>query len=79
MQKVLQDASLGYNIQKIRVSLGMSQPDVVAELHLQGRIMSVSHFGHIEQGRKNIFVTDLVLLQRIFRVDYERFFEGLVP
>ncbi len=79
MQKILQDVSLGDNIQKIRVSLGMSQPDVVRELQLLGRSMSVSHYGHIEQGRKNIFATDLVLLQRVFKVGYEEFFKGLVP
>jgi len=57
----------------------MSQADVVRELQLLGRDMAVSHYGHIEQGRKNIFVTDLILLQRIFQVDYEEFFKGLVP
>lgn len=79
MQKILQDVSFGENIQKIRISKDMSQSDVVRELQLLGRIMSVGHYGHIEQGRKNIFATDLVLLQRIFKVDYEEFFKGLVP
>lgn len=79
MQKILQDNSFGKNVQKIRLSKGMSQADVVRELQLLGRDMAVSHYGHIEQGRKNIFVTDLILLQRIFQVDYEEFFKGLVP
>lgn len=79
MQKILQDASLGGNIQRIRLSKGMSQTDVVRELQLLGRTLDVGHYGHIEQGRKNIFVTDLILLQRIFQVDYEEFFRGLVP
>lgn len=79
MQKILQDISLGANIQRVRISQGMSQPDVVRELQLLGRAMSVSHYGHIEQGRKNIFATDLVLLQRVFKVDYEEFFKDLIP
>lgn len=78
MQKILQDVSLGSNIQRIRVSKGMSQPDVVRELQLLGRTITVGHYGHIEQGRKNIFATDLVLLQRIFEVEYEEFFKGLI-
>ena len=78
MQKILQDVSFGANIKKIRVSKNLSQADVVRELQLLGRAISVSHYGHIEQGRKNIFATDLVLLQRIFQVDYKEFFEGLV-
>ena len=79
MQKVLQDVCFGQNIQKIRISKGMTQNDVVRELQLLGRIITTTHYGHIEQGRKNIFATDLVLLQRIFKVDYSYFFEGLVP
>jgi transcriptional regulator with XRE-family HTH domain len=79
MQKILQDVNFGSNIQKIRLSKNLSQTDVVRQLHLHGRSMSASQYGHIEQGRKNIFVTDLVLLQRIFQVDYKEFFEGLVP
>lgn len=79
MQKILQDSFLGQNIQKIRVSQGMTQPDVVRELQLFGRTLTVAHYGHIEQGRKNIFATDLVLLHRIFKVDYEEFFAGLIP
>lgn len=79
MQKILQDNFFGKNIQKIRLSKGMSQADVVRELQLLGRDMAVSHYGHIEQGRKNIFVTDLVLLKRIFQVNYEEFFKDILP
>ncbi len=79
MQKILQDIPIGSNIQRIRISQGMSQPDVVRKLQLFGRTITVGHYGHIEQGRKNIFATDLILLQRIFKVDYEEFFKGLIP
>lgn len=79
MQKILQDLHFGKNIQKIRLSKKMSQPDVVRELQLLGRTMSVTHYGHIEQGRKNIYATDLILLQRIFKVDFGEFFNDLIP
>lgn len=79
MQKILQDANFGNNMQKIRISRNLSQADVVRQLQLHGRSMSTSQYGHIEQGRKNIFVTDLILLQRIFKVDFKAFFEGIVP
>jgi len=36
-------------------------------------------YGQIEQGRNNIFVTDLILLQSIFKVDYRMFFKDLMP
>lgn len=79
MQKILTDPQLGSNIRRIRESKKMSQADVVRELQLRGRAMSVSHYGHIEQCRKNIFVRDLALLKVIFDVDYDEFFDGLTP
>lgn len=78
MQKILTDSQLGANIRRVRESKGMSQADVVRELQLKGRLMSVSHYGHIEQCRKNIFARDLALLKVIFDVDYEEFFIGLL-
>ena len=79
MQKILQSGSLGKNIQRIRKEKNMTQEDVVRELQLFGRGLSVAHYGHIEQGRKNIQDIDLVLLQRIFKVDYKEFFVGIEP
>jgi len=78
MQKILTNSKLGLNIQNIRDSKKMSQADVVRELQLRGRSMSVSHYGHIEQCRKNIYAKDLVLLKIIFDVDYDEFFIGLL-
>lgn len=79
MAKLLLDRSFGQRLKQIRTSLNMSQADVVRELNLLGRSISVTQYGHIEQGRANIFVTDLVLLQKIFKVDYSEFFKDLVP
>lgn len=78
MQKILTDPQLGSNIRRIRENRGWSQADTVRELQLKGRLMSVSHYGHIEQCRKNIFARDLALLKIIFDVDYSEFFVGLV-
>lgn len=77
MQKILQNGSIGKNIQRIRKAKGMTQDDVVRELQLYGRGISIAHFGHIEQGRKNIRDIDLVLLHKIFQVNYEEFFAGI--
>ena len=79
MAKILVDARFGCNLKQIRMSCDMSQADVIRELNLMGRSISVTQYGHIEQGRANIFATDLVLLQRIFKVDYSEFFKDLVP
>lgn len=79
MPKILVDNRFGQNLKQLRTSCNMSQADVVRELNLMGRSISVTQYGHIEQGRANIFATDLVLLQRIFKVDYSEFFKDLVP
>ncbi|MBQ2996569.1 MAG: helix-turn-helix transcriptional regulator [Oscillibacter sp.] len=77
MQKLIQDISFGENLQKIRKSRGLSQYDVVRELQLRGRDMTRANYAHIEQGIRNIFISDLVLLRDIFGVSYEAFFQGL--
>ena len=79
MQKILQKGTIGRNIQRIRKEKGMTQEDVVRELQLHGRGISIAHFGHIEQCRKNIWDVYLVLLKQIFKVEYEEFFVGITP
>lgn len=76
MQKLLQDIHIGGNIQRIRKSRNYSQTDMVTKLQLLGRSMSRANYAHIEQGIKNIYVSDLVLFKNILDVDYAEFFEG---
>lgn len=80
MQKLLQDTNfLGNNIQRVRLSKGMKQKDVARELQLRGRNMAENQYGMIEQGRRNIYVSDLLLLQQILKVDISEFFRDLTP
>ena len=57
----------------------MSQKDIVIQMNLRGRMISVSGYAHIEQGRQNLFVSDLIMLKEILNVPYEEFFRGLIP
>lgn len=77
MQKILQNVSLGENLQRIRRANGMSQNDVAMKMQLRGRPISRAHYANIEQGVRNLFVTDLVLLHEIFGVSYDEFFRGI--
>lgn len=52
MEKIKQDLSIGKNIQRIRKSRKMSQKDVTIQMNLRGRMISVSGYAHIEQGRQ---------------------------
>ena len=78
MQKLLQNIHIGENLQRLRKIKGLSQDDMVVKLALKGRTMSRSSYAHIEQGIRNIFVSDLILFKEIFDVSYDEFFKGLI-
>ena len=79
MQKLLQDIEFGKNLKALRKSRGLSQYDMAAKLQLLGRNMSRAQYALIEQGRRNLFISDLILFKEILNVDYSDFFEGLTP
>lgn len=74
MSWILNDISLGRNIQTIRMKKNMTQTDVVTRLQLLGSMMSRSTLANIETGRRNIKASDLKLLKEIFNVEYDEFF-----
>ncbi len=77
MQKLLQDVHIGANLKKLRESRSLSQANMVVKLQLAGRSMSRANYAHIEQGIRNIYVSDLILLKEILDVSFEDFFTGL--
>lgn len=77
MQKILLDRNIGDNIQRLRVSRRMTQADLVAALSEYQREMSINTLSQIENGRRNIFASDLVRFKLIFDVPFEEFFMGM--
>lgn len=77
MTKLLINEIFGQNIQRIRRSCRLTQEQTVAQLQVMGSPLSRSTYSLIELGRGNVFVSDLVGLQKIFNVDYSAFFEGI--
>ena len=78
MQKLLQDQSLGGNIRQLRKAAGLTQPRLVAKIQVEGgTIGDATTLAKIEAGVRNIRVTDLVALRKIFSCSYEEFFRGL--
>lgn len=71
MYKVIQDVSIGYNIQKVRMKQGFTQEQLVAKMQTAGSNMSRSTLANIEAGRRNIKVSDLRLIKEILQIDYE--------
>ena len=77
MTMILQNADLYTNLKRLRQSSGLSQYELIAQMQLLGSTMSRSTYAKIEQGIRNIKVTDLVALKKIYDVDYSEFFEGI--
>lgn len=79
MEKLIQDVSLGKNLQNLRKQKGFTQEGLCAKLSLVGRPMSQANYAHIERGARNIFVSDLIAIKQILGVEYEEIFQGLEP
>lgn len=75
--KILINQIFSNNIQRIRLSCGLTQEETVAQLQVLGSPLSRSTYSLIEIGRGNLFVSDLVGLQKIFNVDYSEFFKEI--
>ena len=77
MSKILQDRNIGKNIQRLRLTNNMTQADLTAALGEHNREMSIITISQIENGKRNIFASDLVRLKLIFDVPFEEFFKGM--
>lgn len=77
MSKLLGNEILGENIRRIRLACGLTQEQTVAKLQVLGSPLSRSTYSLIEMGRGNIFVNDLVGLQKVFNVSYDEFFKDI--
>lgn len=77
MEKLLTNLVFSENLKRIRKESGLTQEKTVKELNLLGSTISRSTYSLIELGRGNIFISDLVGLQQIFKVDYTEFFKGI--
>jgi len=79
MQKLLQNVHIGANLQRLREGRNLTQDGMVIQLQLRGRSMSRAAYAHIEQGIRNVYVSDLILFKEILDVPFEEFFTGLSP
>ena len=77
MEKIITNSNFSENLKRIRKQSGLTQEKTVKELQLLGSTISRSTYSLIELGRGNIFISDLVGLQQIFKVDYTEFFKGI--
>lgn len=77
MDKLLMDNSLGKNMKILRKSKGLSQIALVAQMQSMGSRISRTTYNKIEQGTRNIYVSDLIRLHRIYSVSFDSFFQDI--
>lgn len=63
----------------VQLLRGLTQEQIAARLQVLGSPLSRSTYSPIEMGRGNIFVNDLVGLQQVCHVGYEKFFKDIPP
>lgn len=74
MSKLICDVYLGTNIHLLRTDNNMTQEELVARMQLMGSMITRSTLANIESCRRNIKVSDLMIMKMIFNVDYGAFF-----
>lgn len=77
MQKLRPDLDIGYRIGTLRKAAGLTQEQTLAKMQLMGIEISKSTYAKLETNRMNIKISELIALQKIFKVDFNAFFEGL--
>lgn len=77
MEKLLQDISLGHNLRRLRKIKNFTQTSIIAQLQVMGSNLSRTTYNKIEQGKRNIYVSDLIRLQHIYSVSFDEFFQNI--
>lgn len=68
------EKSLGQNIRKLRMSRGLSQEQLSAQLQVRGCDITRSALAKIEVGQRHIYPDELKLLREIFDIPYDQLF-----
>ncbi len=74
MTKIILDVHIGETLKAFRKRAGYTQMDVVRKANLYGSKMSESTYSKIEQGSRNIYASDLVILKLVLGFSYEDLF-----
>ena len=76
MTKLILNLSLGTKFKSYRIQNGYTQMDVVRKMNLYGSDISESTYSKIEQGVRNIYVSDLIILKLVLGFTYDDLFSG---
>lgn len=76
-QKIRRDRNMGDNLKKLRLSYGISQEKLCAELQRRGCDIGRSTYAKYEAGELNIRASVIIELKKIYNCSYDDFFEDL--
>lgn len=76
-RKLLQDISIGSNLKRLRKNSNYTQYQLVTKMQLHGSIICRSSYNNIELGTRNIKISDLNILKKIYNVSFDEFFKGI--
>jgi len=77
MEKLLQDVNFGDNLRKLRTAHEFTQMSLVARLQVLGSGLTRTAYNMIEQGKRNMYISDLLRLQHIYSVSFDEFYKDL--
>lgn len=75
MTKLIIDVAIGEKLKIFRKHAGYTQMDVVRKAQLYGSKISESTYSKIEQGSRNIFASDLVIMKLVLGFTYDDLFK----
>jgi transcriptional regulator with XRE-family HTH domain len=76
---LLRNPQFRENLRELRNAAGLTQGQLVARMQVLGSNLTPSAYSKIELGERNIKVSDLVALQRVYKADYGAFFKDIEP
>lgn len=75
LAKLLQDISIGSKIAKLRKEAGLTQLEMIAKMQIMGSNISRTGFVKIENGYRNIKISDLMIMKAILAKSYDELFD----
>ena len=76
-QKLRRDRNLGDNLRRLRNASGLSQEKLCAELQRRGCDIGRTTYAKYEAGERNVRVSVLLALKRLYGCPFDAFFAGL--
>lgn len=68
---------MGDNLRRLRLSVGLSQEKICAELQRRGCDIGRTTYAKYESGELNIRASVIIALRKFYRCSYDEFFAGL--